>query len=142
MTPKRLVRAAGGVISRQGIDGDREVLLIYRLRQHSDWTFPKGKLEAGETDEICALREVREETGLHCELDQELPSVSYIDGKGHLKLVRYWAMSVLEGTATACNEVEAVRWLSIDSALALLTYTHDRELLAAFRQLAQLSTEK
>src|SRR5215471_17278302 len=109
MTLKNLVRAAGGVISRRGKDGETEVLLVYRTRQ-CDWTFPKGKLEAGETSEKCALREVREETGLVCMLHEKLPSVSYHDRKGQLKLVRYWAMTVLRGTARPCNEVAAVRW--------------------------------
>jgi 8-oxo-dGTP diphosphatase len=131
MALKTLVRAAGGVISRRGKDGETEVLLIYRTRQ-SDWTFPKGKLEAGETFEKCALREVREETGLVCMLHEELPSVSYHDRKRQLKLVRYWAMTVLRGTARACNEVEAVRWFSVGGALTQLTYRFDQELLTAF----------
>ena len=94
-----LIRAAGGVISRRRPDGSVEVLLIYRDRQQGNWTFPKGKLEAGETDELCALREVFEETGLICELGVELPPVSYPDRKGRMKLIRYWAMKVLKGEA-------------------------------------------
>jgi 8-oxo-dGTP diphosphatase len=135
MPLKRVVRAAGGVISRPGTNGDTEVLLIYRIRQQGDWTFPKGKLEAGEAHDMCALREVLEETGLLCALDEELPSVSYRDGKGQLKIVRYWAMRILSGVARPCNEVAAVRWFSIEAALTQLTYTHDRELLAAFANL-------
>ena len=126
-----LIQAAGGVISRRRGSGSIEVLLIYRDRQ-GNWTFPKGKLEAGETHEICALREVYEETGLICALGPELPSVSYVDRKGQMKTVRYWAMKVLKGEATPCNEVSEVRWLSIESAHATLTYDRDRELLAAF----------
>src|SRR5262249_2751200 len=79
-----LVLAAGGVILRQRGDGETQVLLVYRGKRR-DWTFPKGKVEAGETDEACAVREVEEETGLRCALDDELPSVAYIDRKGRDK---------------------------------------------------------
>ena len=133
-----LIQAAGGVISRPRIDVSGEVLLIYRSRQQGNWTFPKGKVEAGETHEVCALREVLEETGLTCELGIELPSVLYLDRKGRMKLIRYWAMKVLNGEATPCNEVSAVRWLTIEAAHAQLTYDRDRELLDAFVRLTCL----
>ena len=132
-----LIQAAGGVISRRRRGGSIEVLLIFRDdRQHGDWTFPKGKLEAGETHERCAVREVFEETSLVCELGMELPSVSYPDRKGRMKVIRYWAMKVLQGEARPSNEVSEVRWLAIDSAHATLTYDRDRELLAAFVRLS------
>ena len=126
-----VVRAAGGVISRRNERGEPEVLLIYR-GQRRDWTFPKGKVEAGETDEECALREVEEETGLRCELLLELPSTSYHDRKGRAKIVRYWLMTVIKGEAEPRNEVDAVRWLGLRTASSLLTYPRDRELLTAF----------
>ena len=128
-------RAAGGVISRRNERGEREVLLVYRAGSRRDWTFPKGKVEPGETDEACALREVREETDLRCALGAELPTVSYQDQRGRPKVVRYWAMRVVRGEARPCNEVAAVRWLGLDSALSLLTYPRDRDLLLAFAAL-------
>ena len=48
-----------------------EVLLVHRPA-YDDWTFPKGKVEPGESDEECAVREVEEETGLRCALGREL----------------------------------------------------------------------
>jgi 8-oxo-dGTP diphosphatase len=48
-----------------------EILLVHRPR-YDDWTLPKGKAAAGESDEQCALREVEEETGLRCTLGREL----------------------------------------------------------------------
>lgn len=124
------IRAAGGVIVRQGARGEVEVLLIHRPRR-DDWTFPKGKVEVGETHEACALREVEEETGLRCALGDELPAISHVDHKGRRKVVRYWLMRPLAGRAGPRNEVDAVRWLVPAAAARLLTYTRDRVLLEA-----------
>jgi 8-oxo-dGTP diphosphatase len=129
-----MVRAAGGIISRRSERDEVEVLLIHRPG-HDDWSLPKGKLEPGETEEECALREVWEETGLRCALGPELPRVSYRDAQGRAKSVRYWVMSATEGEARAQNEVDAVRWLGIADAARLLSYGTDRDLLAAFAAL-------
>ena len=106
-----MVRAAGGVISRRDERGEIEVLLVYRAGGQRDWSFPKGKVEPGETDEACALREVWEETNLRCALGGELPPVSYHDRRGRSKVVRYWAMTAVKGEAEPRNEIAAVRWL-------------------------------
>jgi len=59
------VHAAGGVVWRR-IGGGLDVLVVHRPR-YDDWTFPKGKAEAGDVDlESTARREVREETGRRC----------------------------------------------------------------------------
>ena len=115
---------------RRRADGGTEVLLVHRPR-YGDWTFPKGKLEPGETDEQAALREVEEETGLHCELGAELPSTSYRDLKLRSKSVRYWALRPVAGEAAPTNEVDEVRWLPLDEAERLLSYDRDVAVLRA-----------
>src|SRR5690348_17472848 len=67
----QVVRAAGGVIMRDGSLGESELLIVHRPR-YDDWTLPKGKAERGESDEACALREVEEETSLVCDLETEV----------------------------------------------------------------------
>jgi 8-oxo-dGTP pyrophosphatase MutT (NUDIX family) len=123
-------KAAGGVIVRQTARGATEILLVHRPHRE-DWTFPKGKVEPGETDEACALREVEEETGLRCALGDELPTISHVDHRGRLKVVRYWLMRPAGGKAAPQNEVDAVRWLPVAAAARLLTYDRDRALLEA-----------
>ena len=108
-------------------NGKPQVLMVHRPK-YDDWSFPKGKADAGETDEDCALREVREETGLRCELGRPLPAVSY-RSKGRTKRVRYWLMHPQEGEFTADDEVDEVAWVGLDDARTRLTYDHDRALL-------------
>jgi 8-oxo-dGTP diphosphatase len=121
------IRAAGGVIVRDGDDGP-EVAVIHRPK-YMDWSLPKGKLEPGESWEKAALREVEEETGYRCELGRELPEVSYLDRKGRSKLVRYWRMSPVGGSFAPGTEVDELRWVDLDEARRLLHYDHDRELV-------------
>jgi 8-oxo-dGTP diphosphatase len=104
------------------------VLLVHRP-QYGDWTFPKGKVEPGESDEECAVREVEEETGLVCTLGRELESSSYLDAKKRPKTVRYWAMEVVGGRLRFDFEVDDARWVTLDDAAKLLTYPRDVDLL-------------
>src|SRR5262245_1509721 len=113
------VKAAGGVVLRGG-----KVALVHRPR-YDDWAFPKGKLDAGESWEDAALREVEEETGLRCRLGDELSPTSYRDPKGRAKVVRYWRMEALDGEFAPSNEVDELRWIALEDASALLSYEHD-----------------
>lgn len=127
----KLVRAAGGVILRPGRGGGR-VAVIHRPR-YDDWTFPKGKLASDETLESGALREVEEETGFRCRMVRPLGCTAYVDRRGRDKVACYFVMEPLEGRFRVCDEVDQLRWVSIDEALDVLTYPHDRALLRSLQ---------
>ena len=117
------IDAAGGVVVRDG-----RVLLVHRPR-YDDWTFPKGKLDPGESFEDAALREVEEETGVRCGLGHELPATRY-EVRGRQKLVRYWLMAPESDADFVPNdETDEIRWATPEEARGLLSYDHDRELL-------------
>ena len=121
------IRAAGGVVLRAGDDGP-EVAIVHRPK-YDDWSLPKGKLEAGESWEEAALREVAEETGLECELGAELRETTYRDLKGRPKRVRWWAMKPLGGAFSADDEVDQMRWTPAGEADGVLDYEDDHALV-------------
>ena len=123
------VVAAGGLVVRPGAEGP-EVLLVHRPR-YDDWSFPKGKQDPGESEAETALREVTEETGFSCTLGPYLGHVRYHDHKGRSKVVHYWQMTPAgEGVFEPDREVDAIRWCDGTEAATLLSYAHDRALLA------------
>ena len=130
------VRAAGGLVLRPGPAGP-EVLLVHRPR-YDDWSFPKGKQDPGETDEETALREVAEETGITCTLGAFLDEVFYTDHRNRSKVVRYWLMEPAgadDPPFVPDDEVDRLTWCATERAARLLTYDHDRRLLARLKHL-------
>ena len=69
-----LLRKACGVIPFRFREGMKEYLIL--LQTNHFWSFPKGHMEPGETEEMTALRELREETGLNARLISEKRAVS------------------------------------------------------------------
>jgi 8-oxo-dGTP pyrophosphatase MutT (NUDIX family) len=123
------VRAAGGVVVRRGAGHGWEIALVYRASR-GDWSFPKGKLEPGETELSCARREVEEETGLLCNFGQYLDQTFYVDRRGRPKTVQYWLMYPLEGEFEPTEEVDDMQWVPLELVARVLTYEHDRTMLA------------
>ena len=121
------VRAAGCLVYRWR-KNRLEVLVAHRPG-YDDWSLPKGKVDPGESDLECALREVEEETGMRGEVGPELPPVRYrVDGRD--KVVRYWLLLHTGGKFEPNDEVDDVRWLPPADAASILSYEHDRQLLA------------
>jgi 8-oxo-dGTP pyrophosphatase MutT (NUDIX family) len=124
--PEPEVLAAGGLLVRD----DGRVAVIHRPR-YDDWSLPKGKLDAGESFEDGAVREVWEETGVRGRIREELAPVEYVDRKGRDKLVRWYRMDV-DGAPDKFvpnDEVDELRWVTPAEALDLVDYDHDRALL-------------
>jgi len=133
------VLAAGVICHRQARGGpprSPQVLLVHRPG-HEDWSWPKGKLESGETLPECAVRETAEETGVRVRLGRSLPDVEYGLPDGRSKRVSYWAARAVrtERPTAPATEVDATAWLGIDEAEKRLTRDDDRVVLKALREM-------
>lgn len=125
------VIAAGAVVVRKSAGG-HEVLLVHRPR-YDDWSLPKGKLDPGEHVTACAVREVREETGLAVRLGTPLPDQRYRVTATRMKTVHYW-MGRVRGDDDVSGypvnrEIDAVEWVPFDEVAGRLTHRRDRAVL-------------
>jgi 8-oxo-(d)GTP phosphatase len=120
------VRAAGAVVLRK----DR-VLLVH-LPAYDDWSFPKGKLDRGESTVAAAIREVEEETGLRVRLGVPLSRQTYPTAN-RTKVVDYWVGRVVGDHDVSGylvnHEIDEVAWVKVAKATELLTYKRDRRTL-------------
>lgn len=138
--PVDLIRAAGGIVVRTVELGRVEIACIYR-ESRGDWTFPKGKLDEGETFEEGALREVWEETGMTCRVVRFAGTTSYTHRKGKPKIVAYFVMAVQEGEFAPNDEVDELVWLPLELVNQHLTWDRDRELFALAARLPELRAD-
>lgn len=134
------ILAAGALCWRVTARGKLKVLLVFRT-QRRDWSFPKGKLDPGETLPETAVREIAEETGLSIALGPPLGMVGYVQPlAGRDKQVFYWSAEISDAaransTFTANDEIESLHWLTVDAARARLSYPHDIDILDRFAEL-------
>jgi 8-oxo-dGTP diphosphatase len=137
-SPTDVVQAAGGLVIRRCEDA-LQIALVHRP-EHHDWSFPKGKLELGESFEEAALREVLEETGLVCRTLRFIGHTEYVDRKGRPKAVAYWVMAAEAGSFSPNGEVDELRWVTLVEAGYLLSYPRDRELAAVLMAADQVES--
>ena len=118
-----LIRAGGGLVRNE----KGEVLFMFR---RGKWDLPKGKLDEGETLEACAVREVKEETGLK-EISLEKPLLvtwhTYDDsGKHILKETHWFTMRAAGDQALLPQQEEQItelRWVGKKDFPTMLSNT-------------------
>lgn len=126
------VFAAGALCWRE-VDGQLLIAIIHRKR-YGDWSWPKGKVDPGESLPQAAVREIREETGLKVKLGVHLGTQNYMLQNGAAKEVHYWAAKVsdkalAESTFKPDEEVERIEWKTPKEIDDLLSYEQDKEFL-------------
>ncbi|MGB9866638.1 MAG: NUDIX hydrolase [Bacillota bacterium] len=132
--------SAGGIVIR-----DNQILVIHDA--FGKWTFPKGLVEQGESFEAAALREVKEETGIRCEVVKYLGQVHYWYRNGSelvSKTVHYY---LLRPTPQAQNpvpllsEIKEAKWVTPEQLALLPTYENNKPIiLTALTHMASPTT--
>jgi 8-oxo-dGTP pyrophosphatase MutT (NUDIX family) len=138
---RRVSQIAAGIVLFHVVDGERRYLLVRSaLTRRPIWEFPKGGVEAGETDEVAAERELREEAGV-TEADyrvvagfREEERYVFTQGKGEervliVKRVVYFLAEARTDAVTISHEAEAYRWAPYDEAHRLLRFPGKRAVL-------------
>lgn len=128
-------RSAGAVIVN-ATGAEPEYLLLHYTAGH--WDFPKGNIEAGESEKEAAVREIREETGI---TDAEFiggfrHTVSYRYSKGRRlvhKEVIFFLARTKTSSVTISHEHVGYAWKKYDDAMKQLTFQNAKNLLASAR---------
>ncbi len=122
-------RSCGAIVFRK-VDGVVRYLLI-KNRRSTHWSFPKGHIEQGETDEQTALREVKEETGIDIEIIKGFKGKSdySIQGKIEKTVYIFAAKALSTATKIQVEEIEDYKWIDYRSAMKSLRFDNDRSIL-------------
>ncbi len=105
-----------------------KVLLIQQTKGH--WGFPKGHVEVGETEIETARREVKEETNLDVEINENKRyTMEYFTDKGTYKQVVLFIAKKISGNEKYQeSEIKSMKWVTFEDALKTITYDNTREL--------------
>lgn len=131
--------SAGGVAYRRR--GGAVELALISVGAAERWQLPKGLVGRGETPERAALREVREETGLECEIEAPLETIEYwyFSGAGPSrvrfhKFVHFYLMRFVAGDVSGHDaEVNEARWVEVGEAAGMLAFKSERKVLEQAR---------
>jgi 8-oxo-dGTP pyrophosphatase MutT (NUDIX family) len=122
-------REAGAVIVR--LDGDApRVLVITAKHDPTQWLFPKGHVEDGETAERAAVREATEEAGVRATARRRLGSTSFELENRRIE-VEYFLCDYVSDVGA--SEGRQLAWLPLDDAARRLTFDSGREMLVLAR---------
>jgi 8-oxo-dGTP pyrophosphatase MutT (NUDIX family) len=125
--------AGGVVLDHAGPDASAALIGRIDRRGRLLWSLPKGHLEAGESPEAAAIREVAEETGITGEVVAPLGSIDFwfvADGHRVHKTVHHYLLVQVGGELSDADiEVSEVAWVPLPEAKERLAYADERALL-------------
>lgn len=121
---RKKTTSCGAVVWRIN-EGKLELLLIKQFAHKDSWGIPKGHVHEGESLEECALREVREETGVNVKLGTRLPDCTANLKNENKTVVSFLAVPV--GSHEPLHddpdsEVADARWIPVDALPKLVVY--------------------
>ena len=133
--------SAGGVAFRQK-DSDFEIAIV-SVKPKLRWQLPKGIVDPGESPQITAVREVKEEAGIETNLIKLIETIEYWyrstkNGKPvrFHKFVHFYLLEYKSGdVSNHDHEVEESRWVSFDEAMKMLEFKSEREVAEKAREM-------
>lgn len=140
--------SAGGVAFRWN-DSEPEIAIV-SVKPKLRWQLPKGIVDPGESPEVTAVREVREEAGIETDRLGLIETIEYWyrsarNGKPvrYHKFVHFYLLEYRGGdVADHDHEVEEARWARFDEALNLLEFKNEREVVEKAREMIEVRERK
>lgn len=140
--------SAGGVAFRWN-DSEPEVAIV-RVKPKLRWQLPKGIVDEGESPQVTAVREVREEAGVETELIKLIETIEYWYrsvkyGKPirYHKFVHFYLLEYKSGEVSDHDhEVEEARWVSMEEAIEMLDFKSEREVVGKAREMIEEGVKK
>ncbi len=135
-------KSCGALVVRR--EEDHYYILMIRHKAGGNRSFPKGHMEAGESEYATALREVMEETSSRIAIVSDFRStVSYRPSPGVMKEVVYFlAFTTNADIKPREGEIAEVEWIPLEQAEEYLAYENDRTVFrAAMERMQRMTTE-
>ena len=122
-------KSCGAIVYRRH-HGNIEILLIKHVNS-GHWSFPKGHVEANETEVETALREIKEETGIDVIIDPTFrETVTYFPRKDTQKVVVYFIAKAKNfDYVRQEEEIAEIKWVDVGYATSVLTYENDKSIV-------------
>jgi ADP-ribose pyrophosphatase YjhB (NUDIX family) len=127
------------VVDRAGVSARAALIGRHDRRGRLVWSLPKGHVEAGETAEVAAVREVEEETGIHGHVLAPLGVIDFwfvVEDRRIHKTVHHFLLEADGGELSDEDvEVDEVAWVDLGDLPTRLEYADERRLLERLPEL-------
>lgn len=128
-------KSCGAIIIHKANENNYKVLLV---KNHNGryWSFPKGHIEKGETEEQTAIREIKEETGLDVEIVESFREVSDYCPFGKIKkrVVFFMAQTFSTKVVVQKEEIDSYIWVDLFDVHNKCTYDNDLRVIAKAKE--------
>jgi len=125
--------SAGGVLFWK--NNDNILICIVKRKGKNIWILPRGRVEKNENMENTVIREVKEETGVICNIIRKIGVINYdyyspSSKTFYTKEVHFYLLKIYrQKKFVPSNEIQDMKWVTIDDAMRILSYEKEREIL-------------